>query len=113
MLPVHLPARFVAKSYFFDVSLIVNIMYVIQLAEPQITCPLQSLRVTTNALFSNASGSWPMMSSVYFADKETSVVTNVTSIPAGEKFYSNFTIMSQDGDIVDSQSTHFSKCTFH
>ena len=85
-------------------------MLITQLTEPQIACPFQSLHITTNVLhFTDGSEMLPKMSSVNFGDKETSIVMNVTGLSARGKFYSNFSILSQDGDVVDTESTHFSK----
>lgn len=66
------------------------------------------LYVTINEHFTDGSGMSPKMSSVTFGDEESSVVLNVTGLPAREKFSSNFLIRSQDGDVVDMESTHFS-----
>ena len=84
-------------------------MCVTQVTKPQIACPLQSLHITTNVRFNDGSGMLPKMTSVYFSDKETSIMMNVTGLPAREKYYSDFFILSQDGDVVDMESTHFSK----
>ena len=84
-------------------------MLITQLTKPQIACPLQSLHITTNAHFNGGSGMPPEMSSVNFGDKESSVVLNVTGLPTREKFYSNFSILTQDGHVVDMESTYFSK----
>ena len=111
VLPVHLLARFV--SNLLDASLATDtcIMYVIQLTKPQIVCSPESLFIITSVLLDDESGSGmlPKMSSVYFSNKESYVVMNVTGLPAREKLYSNFLILSQDGDVADAESTHFSE----
>ena len=53
------------------------------------------------------SDTFPVVSSVFFTDKETSVMISVHGLPPRENFYSNFSITDEAGIVVDTKRAHF------
>ena len=53
------------------------------------------------------SDAFPVVSSVLFTDKQTSVMISVHGLPPKENFYSNFSIANEAGIVVDTKSTTF------
>ena len=78
-----------------------------QIERPSIACPFQCLHVWTNTDAGHNSKTFPIDSSMCFSDKESLIVISVPGLPAGEKYYSNFSILDQAGIVVDMGNPHF------
>ena len=110
MLDAHSFARFAAcfpychRSYYCSQTY----CHVMQVEVPQVPCPDQYLHMLTTA----ESKAFSTTSTVYFDTRGTTVVINVTGLPAEEHYHTNFSINDGSDVVIDKgeESVLFSKC---
>ena len=79
---------------------------------PEISCPIQDVQVSTSLCFRNESGMCLQNSSVPINAQRSSVSINISGLCAREKYCSDFSILDRSGAIVNTGSAlFFSKLT--
>ena len=78
------------------------ILYFTQVERLEVACPFQYLHISTSAYYSDVTGKFPINSSILIDGAKTSIVMNVTGLPARQQYYSNFSIVDQDGATINT-----------
>ena len=84
-----------------------NLIHAIQVVRPPNACPLQHLNVLVGSYSDGESEAILRSSPVNFVDD--SIIENVSSLHAGEKYYSEFELIDLNGLAVSTMITNFSK----
>ena len=82
------------------------------MVNPEISCPLQYVHVSSTLYFGNDSGTCLQNSSVPVNGTESSIIIDTAGLCAREKYCAEFAILDQFGAIADTgNALFFSKLT--
>ena len=81
-----------------------------QVKRPELPCPFQCLYMSISPSSHDVMGMFPINSSTLIDNATTSIVINIAGLPARQQYYSNFSIVDEDGSVVDAaMALHFSE----